>query len=75
MLDLDLLASPLREHAHLPSTTRPRLDEAFAQAAEHDSETTGRDPAVRARLAAIPAQPLSPEAHGFRIDHGDDLPH
>lgn len=69
-LDFDLLGSPLREHAHLPSTVRPRLDEAFAAAEQEEG-----DPALRARLAAIPAQPLSPEAHGHRIDHGDELPH
>jgi hypothetical protein len=63
ILDFDPLASP-------STSRRPRLDDAFA-AAEQEEE----DPALRARLAAIPPHPLSPNAHGHRIDHGHDLPH
>lgn len=61
ILDFDPLASP--------SNSRPRLDDAFAAAEQEE------DPALRARLAAIPPHPLSPNAHGHRIDHGHDLPH
>ncbi len=69
------LASPLREHAQHGGSGRPRLDDAFAAVAAEQEEEEEADPSRRARLAAIPARPLSPEAHGHRIDHGDDLPH
>ena len=75
ILDFDLLGSPHSAAPGAPSAlARPRLDEAFAAAAEQEQED-GRDPVRRARLAAIPAQPLSPSEWGRRIDHLDDLPH
>lgn len=64
MLDFDLLASPLREHPHHPAT------------AGGGARARPRlDEAFEAAAEAIPALPLSAEAHGHRIDHGDDLPH